>query len=188
VPPHCCKPNTAVALCPHIAASPIQRLPCAPTFLQTQYSGCPVPPHFWDLRRTFLAALWTPNNKTLASHLDSTSLCQICRRYAAYLWLEKNESRTFTNRYKSSPHSLVFKLTGELESSVNFLDLKMARDSNQINIGTFTLPVTTCSTVRHANTQPAVHVPCLNEQTPCVTSNTGSQKWRITHHKTSSHQ
>jgi hypothetical protein len=29
-----------------------------------------------------------------------------------------------------------FKLTGELDSSVNFLDLKIGRDSNQINTDT----------------------------------------------------
>ena len=46
-------------------------------------------------------------------------------------------------------NSAVFKLTGEADTSVNFLGLKIARDSHQINIGTFTKPASTCSTARH---------------------------------------
>ena len=167
VPPHFCKPNTAVILCPHISASPIQqlpyvphisastiqRLPCDPTFLQAQYSGCPVP-HISGI----FAQIFLQNFEHLTiKHWLETGTARYYARYVDDMLLFCDKRKTSQERppTDTSPvhNSMVFKLTGELESSTNILDLKIARDSHQINIGTFMQPASTCSAVRHVTSR-----------------------------------
>ena len=166
VPPHFCKPNTSVALypiflqaqysscpVPHISASTIQRLPCDPTFLQAQYSGCPVP-HISGI----FAQIFLQNFEHLTiKHWLETGTARYYARYVDDMLLFCDKRKTSQERppTDTSPvhNSMVFKLTGELESSTNILDLKIARDSHQINIGTFMQPASTCSAVRHVTSR-----------------------------------